>query len=1315
MPSPRQHPSPIPDPRECLVADRLHYLRLWAEQGEERTLADRRLAGRLRRSHGIWKSRRDRLPRVSYPPELPITARREEIVALIREHPVVVVAGETGSGKTTQIPKMCLEAGLGVAGKIACTQPRRVAALSVSQRVAQELDVVWGREVGCKIRFSDQTYPGTLIKMMTDGVLLAEIQGDPDLTEYEVILIDEAHERSLNIDFLLGHLRRLRERRPDLKVIVTSATIDPETFSRAFGGAPVVEVSGRTYPVETEYRPLDAFLEEEGELTYIEAAAAAVEEIVSGRSGGDILVFMPGERDIRETRDLIEDRRLPGCEILPLFGRLSGGDQQRIFQSSNRRKIIIATNIAETSLTIPGIRYVIDTGLARISRFSPQTRTQRLPVEPISRSSADQRKGRCGRVADGVCVRLYAEEDYEARSRFTPPEILRSNLASVILRMKAFQLGEVERFPFIDPPHDKAIKAGYTLLQDLGALDRKRELTDLGHRLARLPVDPVIGRMLLESLRENALREVLVIASGLSVQDPRERPVEARAAADEMHRRFLNRESDFLTLFNIWEAYHDETERLSQGRLRKFCKTHFLSYTRLREWRDLHRQLVEVLIDLKQYRPNKTPADCAAIHRSILSGLLGNVAKRDEGNRFLATHYRKAMVFPGSGLFDREAARFAKVGGAKKKAQQEKPRNKGPEWIMAGEWFQTGRLYARTCARIEPDWLPALGAHLCKAVVSEPRWEAKSGQVLAGERMFLYGLEVRRRRVGYERHQREDAVEIFVRDGLVADEVRERFGFLEHNRKLCREFQERRTRLRQSAGWAMEERLYAFYRERIGDAACVAELRRLIRDRGNDDFLRLGENDLPDGGGKTFDSGAFPAEVRLGERAVSLEYNYTPGEERDGVTLNVPIEEVSALRPGMLDWLVPGYLEERIDCLLRGLPKTTRKRLFPIGDKVGELLDVLKPSARPLTEVLSEEIASRYGVRIGRGEWPEENVPEYLKPRIEVKDTGNRTLASGRDWDRVVERCDRRRESAARDGSGADALPGWREAAARWECSGVTGWTFGDVPESLRAGEIAGVPVEAFPGLCRENDGTAGLRLFRSRAEAEASSREGLLALCVRVAGKDLAWLRRDLKALRELGPDYATLHPASPIEEAAYANLLRHLYLRDPVLPLKRERFEALLARAREEMRGLPARLADTLEDILKRRRELLTGKAAEQAWVPKAVSGLVALDILEAVPYARLVHLPRYLRAVQVRLERARINPVKDEEKQARVRPFAEALERLEREAGAKGYDRCELEELRWLIEEFKVSVFAQELGTPVKVSAKKLEERIHSIETR
>ena len=684
----------------------------------ERVLA--RLLGQARASVALREYRQSHVPAVRYPLNLPISCRAADIVTAISEHQVVIIAGETGSGKTTQIPKMCLEAGLGIEAKIGCTQPRRLAALSISQRIAEELDVTWGKEVGCKIRFDDRSSPDTYIKLMTDGILLAETQGDPLLSEYNAIIIDEAHERSLNIDFLLGYLKGLLARRPELKLLITSATIDTQSFSEAFGRAPIFEVSGRVYPVETIYSPLDTAFEEAGDLTYIDAAVRTAEEIATEPGAGDVLIFMPGERDIREARDLLEARAGSAVEIVPLFGRLSSGEQQRVFAPAARRKVILATNIAETSLTIPGIRYVIDPGLARMSRYNPRTRTRRLPIEPIAQSSANQRKGRSGRVQNGVCIRLYSEEDFLARPAFTQPEIQRANLAEVILRMKAFRLGEIETFPFINPPSPAAIDGGYKLLQELGALDNSRSLTELGRNLARLPIDPTLGRMLLQAQHEHATRELLIIAAGLSIQDPRERPLDQKDAAAAAHKRFADPRSDFLTLLNIWNAVHEEWERMrTQNQRRKFCKAHFLSYLRMREWQDLHGQLHYALEDLGTLRINESNAAYEAIHRAILAGLLGHVATHAERNLYRGPGNRQLNVFPGSVLFHRAVPQKRKAP-AQTHLRRDHAESGQPEWIVAGEVVETSQLFARTLAGIEPEWIVELAAHLVKTTVDQP-------------------------------------------------------------------------------------------------------------------------------------------------------------------------------------------------------------------------------------------------------------------------------------------------------------------------------------------------------------------------------------------------------------------------------------------------------------------------------------------------------------------------------------------------------------------------------------------------------------------
>ncbi|HWI57847.1 MAG TPA: ATP-dependent RNA helicase HrpA, partial [Bacillota bacterium] len=897
-----------------------------------------RLLAQVQASVALREQRRLQVPRISYPPELPITCRKDEIVAAIRAHQVVVIAGETGSGKTTQIPKMCLEAGLGIAAKIGCTQPRRVAALSISRRIAEELNVGWGREVGCKIRFDDRSSSETYIKLMTDGILLAETQGDPLLSEYNALILDEAHERSLNIDFLLGYLKGLLVKRPDLKLIVTSATIDTAAFSQAFNNAPIIEVSGRLYPVEVIYAPFDAESEESGDMTYIDAAVRATEQVLCEPGSGDVLIFMPGERDIRETGDVLKTRYGNEAEIIPLFGRLSSGEQQRVFAPASRRKIVIATNIAETSLTIPGIRYVIDAGLARLSRYNPRTRTRRLPIEPISQSSANQRKGRSGRVQNGVCIRLYSEADFAERPPYTQPEIQRANLAEVILRMKAFRLGEIETFPFLNPPTPAAIQGGYKLLQELGALDEARELTPLGRDLARLPIDPTLGRMLLQSQHEHATRELLIIAAGLSIQDPRERPMDQKDTAAAAHKRFADPQSDFLTLLNIWNAVHEEWETLrTQNQRRKFCKTHFLSYLRMREWQDLYAQLHDALEDLGTLHLNESNAAYDAIHRSILSGLLGHIAHREERNLYKGAGNRQLIVFPGSALYDRAEKKKAKVPpkSGERPGEPKKESTHQPPWIVAGEIVETSQLFARTVAGIDPLWIVQLAPHLCKVTYHNPHWSAVAGRVLAEEKVTLYGLDVHQRKVAYGNIQPKEATQIFIRSALVEGDLfpepprsarEERhasaptsrsllesvseekpkrpalYQFLEHNDQIRQKIETWQTRMRRHDLADLDQALCDFYAKRIENVSSLHELNRLLRDQADPNLLCATEADLIGGQNLSYDAEAFPDNVPLGGQPVALSYAYAPGEERDGVTFKLGFSLAQSLPGASLEW-----------------------------------------------------------------------------------------------------------------------------------------------------------------------------------------------------------------------------------------------------------------------------------------------------------------------------------------------------------------------------------------------------------------------------
>lgn len=1278
----------------------------------------------------------------TYSEDLPIHARREEIIRAIQENQVVVIAGETGSGKTTQIPKFLIDAGLGQKGLIGCTQPRRVAALSVAQRIAEEFGVTYGEAVGAKIRFTDQTRKDTAIKVMTDGILLNEIQDDPLLSAYEAIVIDEAHERSLNIDFILGFLRNLSKQRKDLKIIITSATIDTEAFSQAFDGAPIIEVSGRMYPVEMIYRPIEEILEDAGDLTFIEAAAEVISEIIDGNREGDLLVFVPGERDIHELRRKLEDTRARSCDILPLYGRLANADQQRIFHPSGRRRIILSTNIAETSLTVPGIRYVVDTGLARVSRYSPHSRTQRLPIEPIAQSSADQRKGRCGRVSNGICYRLYSEQDFLSRSRFTTPEIHRSNLASVILRMLAFRLGDIRSFPFIDPPADNSIRGGYRLLAELGAVysdDRSDNednyrLTKLGRKLAQVPVDPTVARMLFQAKEEDVLADVLVIASGLSIQDPRERPAELMKEADEMQKRFVHKESDFLTLLNIWNAYHDEMDRLSQGQLRKFCKQHFVSYQRMREWRDIHHQLERILRErrtsnagsskakkakdaqnskLEVQRSTFTQSEYAAIHRSILSGLLSNIAIKEEAHDYRGPRNRKALLFPGSGLFDHETAKKQRKAAYAKQAKPKPAKTTAPDWIVCGEWMETSRLFARTAAKIEVQWIEEIAGDLIQTKHSEPFWSTKSAAVLCKQRKILFGLEIARSNVSYTRIDPEEATEIFARNGLVETGIKERPDFLKQNEKVRELAESEIARRRLGSGLAVEDALFDFYHRRIQAVGSFPELRSFAKakHKGSLDFLKADLSDLipePDAE-EAFD--AFPRSLNIGGSSLDLLYRHEPGGESDGVTLRVPISQLGAIQQGTLDWAVPGHIEEKIESLLRGLPKQIRISLHPLKERAAELSAELKPSALPLREQLAETLQAKYGIQTFKDDWSKTEIPEYLKPRIQIENTKGEILANGRELTALRTQL----ESTAKEiavGTGLDAVPAWQQATAQYERENLTEWNFGDLPKVIDLTGEAGLPLKAYPALVLDDKGVS-LRLLTDEAAALEATRTARPALGEITMGRDLAWIRRDLKALKQLGALLLPLGDFDTIQADAWRHIRRHLFHLDSILPLKAKSFEKAILRADSERKGIVQKLTSILRELLEQRQGVAllieqkkTSKAISYPGMRAHLESIAPAELFSKFEFSELPHITRFLKAMRIRAERAKDSVQRDIEKSQRVAPYEKRYSELLQAAKSPSQKNL-VKPYQLLLEEFKVSVYAQELGTAQKASEKRLDK--------
>ncbi len=1269
----------------------------------------------MSRSENLKKKiaeRRARLPRLAYPPALPIMARKDEIVAAIRKHPVVVITGETGSGKTTQIPKMCLEAGRGLTGLIGCTQPRRIAATTVARRIAEELDEEIGRSVGYKIRFDDKTPRDAFFKIMTDGILLMETHHDPLLRTYDTIIVDEAHERSLNIDFILGILKGLLARRRDLHIVITSATIDTEKFSKAFGDAPIIEVSGRLYPVEVRYQPLDPKLEEKGEITPVEAAVRAVDELIESRERGDILIFMPTEQDIRETCSLLAGRLREEVAILPLFSRLTTAEQQRVFRPLAARKIVVATNVAETSITIPGIRYVIDTGLARIAQYNPRSRTAGLPVRTISRSSADQRKGRCGRVQNGICVRLYGEEDYLGRPLYTPPEILRSNLAGVILRMLALNLGDIDAFPFIDRPPQKSIRDGIEILMELGAIEPEEKddrgpthpwrLTERGRIMARLPLDPRIARMILEARKEGCLPEVTIIAAALAIQDPRERPADKEAQADQAHAQFKDPASDFSALLNIWRrCHHRVTSPKTEGTLRKFCRDHFLSYRRVREWRDIHNQILTILTEQKIVPHKGTSGErqglkkegsdlYAAVHRSILSGFLGHIAVKKEKNLYTATQGRQAMVFPGSGLF-----------------------NRAGNWIVAAEMVETSRLFARSVANIESAWLEELGGHLCRRTYFGPHWEKDRGEVVASEQVTLFGLViVPGRSVSFGRIDPEESARIFIRSALVEGEIKRPLPFLTYNQALIEKIAGLEEKVRRHDLLIGEEEIAQFYEQRLLGIFDIRTLQRLIRDRGDDAFLRMSENDLLIKRPDPAEIALYPEAVSTGGWRLPFVYRFEPGKPLDGITLKIPVQAIPSLPAETLDWAVPGLLREKVMALLRGLPKEFRKRLQPLNQTCDVILREITQEG-PLPTALGRFIFQRYGVDIPANLWPVAELEEHLKLRYAVVDGKGKELAAGRDIGVLRQEFVGEQESKA-----------FAKARQTWEKSGLTAWDFGELPERIiLAGGGHHAPL-AYPSLTVSETGI-GIRLFQSEPEARSAHRVGVSALLAIRFKDELKHLRKAITPTGDLKIWAASFGGVKHLENAFVEKVMLDLF---PANIRTREDFEAHAEKVRPQI--LPGgqavvRLASPpLKALYEATEQLRTLESANRGNRPvlsfladlrQDLARLLPADFLIRHEEERLTHVVRYLRALTVRAERGAVHLEKALERGKEIHELSRWHDEMLRGLPpyASGEKRQALGEFAWMIEEYKVSLFAQELKTAIPVSRKRIDARMGEIE--
>ncbi|MET9386636.1 ATP-dependent RNA helicase HrpA [Streptomyces sp. NPDC002928] len=1254
--------------------------------------------------------RRARVPAVTYPEQLPVSQKKDEIAAAIRDHQVVIVAGETGSGKTTQIPKICMELGRGVRGMIGHTQPRRIAARTVAERVAEELRAPLGEAVGWKVRFTDQVSPdATFVKLMTDGILLAEIQTDRELRAYDTIIIDEAHERSLNIDFLLGYLAQLLPKRPDLKVVITSATIDPERFSRHFGDAPIVEVSGRTYPVEVRYRPL---LEEDGDDSdrdQITAICDAVEEL-QGEGKGDILVFLSGEREIRDTADALVKKNYRFTEVLPLYARLSHAEQHRVFQPHTGRRIVLATNVAETSLTVPGIKYVIDPGFARISRYSHRTKVQRLPIEAVSQASANQRKGRCGRTSDGICIRLYSEDDFLTRPEFTDAEILRTNLASVILQMTAAGLGDIEKFPFIDPPDHRNIRDGVQLLQELGALDpaqkdvRKR-LTDTGRKLAQLPVDPRLARMVLEADKNGCVREVMVIAAALSIQDPRERPADKQTQADQQHARFKDETSDFLAFLNLWRYIREQQKERGSSAFRRMCKQEYLNFLRIREWQDIYTQLRTVAKQMGIHL-NEDDAPEHSVHVSLLAGLLSHIGMKDvkeaggEGgrntgkNEYLGARSAKFAIFPGSALF-----------------------KKPPRFVMSAELVETSRLWARVNAKIEPEWIEPLAEHLLKRTYSEPHWEKDQAAVMAYEKVTLYGVPIiAQRKVNYGRIDPETSRELFIRNALVEGDWRTHHKFFADNRKLLTEVEELEHRARRRDILVDDDTLFDFYDQRVPEhVVSGAHFDSWWKHKRNEqpDFLDFEREMLIRESAEAVTKADYPDSWRQGPLKFRVTYQFEPGADADGVTVHIPLQVLNQVTDGGFDWQIPGLREEVVTELIRSLPKPIRRNYVPAPNYAKAFLERAVPLQEPLTTTMARELKRMVGVPFAADDFDWARVPDHLKITFRIVDERRRKLAE----DKALEPLKLQLKPKARQAlSQAAAATAERQGGGAIERTGLTDWTIGTLTrvfETRRAGQ----PVKAYPALVDDGD-TVSVRLFDTEAEQAEAMWKGTRRLILRnIPVNPAKFASEKLTNAQKLA---LSANPHGSIQALFddCAMAAADKLIGDFGGPAwDEESHRKLYDKVRSEIVDTTVRTVGQVQQVLaawqacERRLKGVRSPVllANLQDVRKQLDALVKPGFVTAAGLRRLPDLMRYLVAVDRRLQQMPTSVQRDTTRMEKVHEMQDEYAWLLEQMPQGRPVPSSVLDIRWMIEELRVSYFAHALGTAYPVSDKRIVKAI------
>ncbi len=1228
-------------------------------------------------------------PKIEYPEILPVSQKKDDIADAIAHHQVVIVAGETGSGKTTQLPKICAELGRGKFGLIGHTQPRRLAARSVANRIAEEMETQLGDFVGYKVRFNDQISENTQIKLMTDGILLAEIQHDRFLNQYDTIIIDEAHERSLNIDFILGYLKELLPRRPDLKVIITSATIDPERFSNHFGGAPIIEVSGRTYPVETRYRPLGG--ETEDDRDQLEGIFDAVDELCD-EGLGDILIFMNGEREIRDTADALAKRKLKDTEIVPLYARLSAGEQNKIFQPHTGRRIVLATNVAETSLTVPGIKYVIDPGTARISRYSYRTKVQRLPIEPVSQASANQRKGRCGRVQEGICIRLYSEDDFNSRPEFTDPEILRTNLASVILQMTALGLGDIEAFPFVEAPDKRNILDGVRLLEELGAInsnakDPKKRLTAVGKQLARLPIDPRLARMVLEAPRLGCLKEVMIIAAALSIQDPRERPSDKQQSADDKHRRFYHEDSDFLTFVNLWNHIQKQQKALSGNQFRRQCKDDYLNYLRVREWQDVYFQIHQSMREM-EFKLNSEPGSYDAVHSAILTGLLSHIGMKDqEKNEYHGARNARFHIFPGSGLFKKQ-----------------------PKWVMSAELVETSKLWGRIIAKIQPEWIEPLAKHLIKRSHSEPHWSKKQAAVMAYEKVMLYGIPiVPKRLVNYGNIDASVSREIFIRSALVEGDWETKHAFFKQNRKLLLEVEELEHKSRRRDILVDDEELFQFYDQRVGTE--VVSGRHFDTwwkqaSKKEPELLNFEKEMLFKGDASHVTDLDYPNFWHQNGLKLKLSYQFEPGDDSDGVTVHIPLPILNQIDPAGFDWQIPGLRHELVVSLIKSLPKTLRKNFVPAPNYADAFLSRVTAMEMPLLDALEKELRRMTGATVLREDWKLDQVPDHLKVTFRAVDERNRKLKEHKDLHELKESLKEKVQETLSKVADDDI-----------EQQGLHTWSFGELPQVYQQ-KRGGYQVKAFPALV-DNKDSVEIKLYETEQEQISAMKAGQRRLILLNVPSPIKYLHANLPNKSKLGLYFNPYGKVLDLIDDCIACGVDKLIEEQGGLVWEPEKFEALKEHVRAE-------LGDTVVDIAKQVETILTtafninkklkGKidftmAFALSDIKAQIEGLIFKGFATECGWKRLPDILRYMKAIERRMEKLPIDPNKDRlhmlKIESVVKDYKELLNKI-----PKGLAVPEnVKEIRWMIEELRVSFFAQQLGTPYPVSDKRVKNAIEA----